>query len=67
MQSLTELLSSHLALETDVLCLADKCFLFQENADLKERIIKMNPDTIAADNAAYADADADAVMKDREI
>ncbi len=30
-------------------------------------IIKMNPDTIAADNATYANADADTVMKDREI
>jgi hypothetical protein len=27
----------------------------------------MNPDTIAADNATYANADADTVMKDREI
>ena len=27
----------------------------------------MNPDTIAADNATYANADADAVMKDREM
>jgi hypothetical protein len=41
--------------------------LLQENADLKERIIKMNPDTIAADNAAYANANANAVMKDREM
>jgi hypothetical protein len=41
--------------------------LLQENADLKERIIKMNPDTITADNAAYANADANAIMKDREM
>ena len=30
MQSLTELLSSHLALETNVVCSADECFLFFE-------------------------------------
>jgi hypothetical protein len=41
--------------------------LLQENADLKEQIIKMNPDTIAADNAACADANANAIMKDREM
>jgi hypothetical protein len=41
--------------------------LLQENSDLKERILKMNPDTIAADNTAYADANANTVMKDREM